>query len=78
MFAAKKAKSMTRKKPTTSATQVVLQCQRRRATTAKISVVMTMVEVTAIPYAAARWLEVWKASTTAMQASIKSQLTMGI
>ena len=53
------------------------QRQRSRATTAKITVVIAIVEVTAMPYAAASCPLVWKPRTTAMQPNISSQLTSG-
>ncbi len=40
-------------------------------------VVMPMVPVTAMPYAAARLLDVWKVSTSPMLPIINNQLTVG-
>jgi len=53
------------------------QCHRSVSTRKKTSVVMAIVMVTAMPYAAARLLEVWKPITSPTQATISAQLTSG-
>src|SRR5215218_1159855 len=77
-LATRKAQSMTKKRLVNAPTSNGDHFQRRRATTAKRMVVITMVEVTATPKAAARLLDVRKEMTMSRQAPIKAQLTKGM
>ena len=43
----------------------------------KTSVVMSIVPVTAMPYAAASFVDCWNPSTSAMQATIRNWFTAG-
>ena len=76
MFADRNARSTIRSGTTTTSAFGSGQPQRS-TTTQKSSVVMAIVAVTAMPYAPARLLEVWKPSTRPTQPIISSQLTSG-
>ena len=62
------------------ATDIAFQSGQRQACTVmkkKTRVVMSIVPVTAMPYAAASLLECWNPSTSAMQATIRNWFTPG-
>jgi hypothetical protein len=73
-LAPRKAKS-TGRNTTPSATAPRPHPQRRRATTHSSAVVISIVAVTAIPYAAARFADEPKPTTSAHDATISAQFT---
>lgn len=76
-LAPRKHTSTARKTDTTSPSFHGGQCQRRRATAAKSTVVMSIVPDTASPYAAASAWDERKLTTTTMHAVINTQLMAG-
>ena len=76
-FAPKKASSTTRNSAAPRTASQSGRCQRRRTMTKKRIVVIAIVPVTAIPKAKASFAELWKASTRASTAPIRSQLMTG-
>ena len=78
MFAPKKARSTTSSGTVTAKIAIVGHPHRSRSTTARIDVVIAIVAVTATPYAAARFVEAWKAMTRPTAQIISSQFTDGM
>ena len=76
-LAPRKAKSITKKKAASATTRHSGQLHRVRATTANSSVVMHMVPVTAMPYAAPSALDVLKPATMSSVPSINARLICG-
>ena len=78
MLAPKNATSIDRKMPTIATIFRRVHRHRSRATTMNIADVIVIVEITAMPYAAARLDDDWKPITSRMHAIISIQLTAGI
>ena len=78
MLAPKNARSIVRKTPTTPTIFSADHPQRSRATTMNIVDVMVIVEITAMPYAAARFDDDSNPSTSRMHATISIQFTAGM
>jgi hypothetical protein len=76
-FAPKNTRSIDRNTPVTSSAAGKGQCQRSTATTCSKTAVMTIVSVTAMPYAAANAVDEPKPMTIAMVLTISAQFTCG-
>ena len=76
-LAVRKPTSTVRKPAHTAAATPVRHRKRLRRATYSRTVVMTMVAVTAVPYAAARPVDDRKPMTSATQATVRDQFTAG-
>ena len=77
-FAPKKIRSTAKNTPVTDPAFNRLQPHRSRVTTYASNVVITIVVVTAMPYAAARFVDDSKPSTRPTVANMSSQLISGM
>ncbi len=77
MFAPKKPSSKTKSGPHTNMERNLLQFHRSVRTRKKINVVIAIVMVTAMPYAAARLVDERNPTTKPMHATMSTQFTSG-
>ena len=78
MLALKKATSTSRNSAVSDRARQLGQRHRSHATVWNSSVVISIVPVTATPYAAARLVELWYPTTSARQPTQSAQFTSGM